>query len=310
MAQSYPTIIPGLRSPFEQVNGLVYFGRMLDKIRLAAAGKLPEGWEELRGAKVKGSLDWRCCQFLKIDYAALEAETLKGGQTDAELLAWAFQHGRHPDDQEIEVWNAFMTKRGWRDSGTQRLHERLAEIGLPPGTVLTMFEFIDLDEGRLTFAQSDRALKPIDGHFLIKPEDLAWRPANIMKIPNADFLERTGSEIMGARFWRLPPNSANTLHKHVRAEEFYFVVEGVGRIRVEDETLTVPKHGGLLVGPKQLRQVFNDTESDVLWLIVGAPEELEFLPGAQPKADLSLIYPVDPKQMPKELAGVEWPPKT
>jgi hypothetical protein len=24
--------------------------------------------------------------------------------------------------------------------------------------------------------------------------------------------------------------------------------------------------------------------------------------------DLSLIYPVDPKQLPKELAGVEWPP--
>src|SRR5437763_1665154 len=26
MAQSYPTLIPGLRSPSDQVNGLVYFG--------------------------------------------------------------------------------------------------------------------------------------------------------------------------------------------------------------------------------------------------------------------------------------------
>jgi gluconokinase len=42
-----------------------------------------------------------------------------------------------------------MTKRGWRDAGTQRLHERLVEIGLAPGAVQTMFEFIDLDEGRL-----------------------------------------------------------------------------------------------------------------------------------------------------------------
>jgi len=42
-----------------------------------------------------------------------------------------------------------------------------------------------------------------------------------MKIPNADFLERTGSEHLGARLWRLPPKSANTLHKHTRAEEFY-----------------------------------------------------------------------------------------
>jgi gluconokinase len=148
MPNPYPTLIPGLRSPFEQVGGLVYFGRMLDKIRLAAAGRLPEGWQPMRGA-VKGSFDWRCCEFLKIDYAALEAETLKGGGTDEELLAWAFANGRKPDEQEIEVWNAFMTKRGWRDAGTQRLSERLAEIGLPPGAVQTMFEFIDLDEGRL-----------------------------------------------------------------------------------------------------------------------------------------------------------------
>jgi gluconokinase len=147
MANPYPTVIPGLRSPSELVNGVVYFGRMLDKIRLAAASKLPPDWQSMRGAATKGTFDWRCCRFLHIDYAALEKETLKGG-TDAELLEWAFTHGRRPGDDEIEVWNAFMTKRGWRDAGTQRLNERLAEIGLPHGMVQTMFEFIDIDEGR------------------------------------------------------------------------------------------------------------------------------------------------------------------
>src|SRR5881409_4244632 len=132
-------------------------------------------------------------------------------------------------------------------------------------------------------------MKAIEGYFLIKPEDLHWRRSNLMQIPNADFLERTKSENLGARLWRLPPNSANTLHKHIWAEEFYFVLEGVGRIRVGDETLTVPKHGGVLVGPSQLRQVFNDTESDVLWLIMGAPEEAELLPGAI--SHKALFYP-------------------
>jgi gluconokinase len=150
MAQSYPTIIPGLRSPFDQIKGLVYFGRMLDKIRLAAAGKLPEGWQPARGTSANTSFDARCCRFLQIDYAALEAETLKNNQSDEQLLEWAFQHGHRPSEEEIEVWNTFMTKRGWRDSGTQRLNERLAEIGLPPGAAQTMFEFIDLDEGRRT----------------------------------------------------------------------------------------------------------------------------------------------------------------
>ena len=137
-------------------------------------------------------------------------------------------------------------------------------------------------------------MKAIEGYFLISPDDLHWRPSNLMKIPNADFLERTGSKNLSARLWRLPPKSASTLHKHVRQEEFYFVLEGVGRMRVGDETLTVPKYGGVLVGPAQLRQVFNDTDAEVLWLIVGAPEETECLPGAKTKPDMSLMYPVDP----------------
>jgi mannose-6-phosphate isomerase-like protein (cupin superfamily) len=152
-------------------------------------------------------------------------------------------------------------------------------------------------------------MNPIQGYHLVTPDDLAWRPSNLMKIPNADYLERTGSEILGARLWRLPPGSANTLHKHVRQEEFYFVLEGTGRMRVGDETLTVPKYGGVLVGPEQLRQVFNDTGEDALWLIVGAPEELEFLQGSKSPVDLTPFYPVDPTQLPAELEGVAWPPK-
>lgn len=92
-------------------------------------------------------------------------------------------------------------------------------------------------------------MKAASGYFLIKPEDLFWRPSNLMKIPNADFLERTGSENLATRLWRLPPKSANTLHKLVRQEEFYFVLEGTGRMRVGDDTLTVPRYGGVLVGP-------------------------------------------------------------
>src|SRR5580765_2186023 len=51
------------------------------------------------------------------------------------------------------------------------------------------------------------SMKAIQGYHLIKPEGLLWRPSNLMKIPNADYLERTGSENLGARLWRLPPKS-------------------------------------------------------------------------------------------------------
>jgi len=84
------------------------------------------------------------------------------------------------------------------------------------------------------------------------------------------------------------------------------MVEGVGRIRVWDETLTLPRHGGLLVGRRELRQVFNDTETETLWLITGAPEkEL----GTGESLDLNLVYPVDPRATPEQVGGVIWPPK-
>lgn len=141
----HPTRIPGLRSPYDQVCGMVHFGRMLDKMRLHRAGQLPPAWIESKG-KAAG-FDDRCCRFLRIDYRALEAEVLQG-LDDTAALAWAHARGRKPTEDDVELWNGFMQKLGWRDAVSERVTLRLREIGLEPGLVETMFDFIDLDEGR------------------------------------------------------------------------------------------------------------------------------------------------------------------
>jgi len=147
MPKPYPTIIPGLRSPSETVGGIVYFGRMLDKIRLHQEGKLPEDWASMLGDSHAGSFDTRCCSFLHINYADLMDETLKGGGDDA-VLEWAFSKGRKPSVDEIEVWNGFMMKRGWRDEGRTILERRIRESALEGKPIETMFDYLDFDEGR------------------------------------------------------------------------------------------------------------------------------------------------------------------
>jgi hypothetical protein len=137
--------IPGLRSPWETVGGIYHFGRMLDKIRLFHRGDLPEPWAAAKGS-VPG-FDGTCCRFLNVDFAALEEETRKG-RGDDELFEWATTAGRRLDDEEIEIWNAYLSKRCWRDKYTHRLYARLEEVGMPVGAVYTMFDLIDLDEGR------------------------------------------------------------------------------------------------------------------------------------------------------------------
>jgi carbohydrate kinase (thermoresistant glucokinase family) len=139
--------ITGLRSPHAKVGRLVYFGRMLDKIRLHAEGSLPPEYAASLGEGRPALFDGRCCRFLGVDYADLRARTLEGG-CDEEILAWAHGRGGHRSDEECLIWNRFLTKLGWRDDREEALRTRVAEYGCSAGPVLTLCELLDADEGR------------------------------------------------------------------------------------------------------------------------------------------------------------------
>jgi len=131
----------------KKTKGLVYFARMLDKIRLNAAGKLPPGYFlGLTGDPTV--FDARCTRFLGIDYDALAKRTLEGG-SDEEILEWCFERGRRPNEEEIEIWNEFILKRGWRDSGSEELAAEKKKAGLGDREdIQTFVDFHDADEGR------------------------------------------------------------------------------------------------------------------------------------------------------------------
>jgi Domain of unknown function (DUF5069) len=136
--------VPGLRSPYSKIGRLVYFGRVLDKIRLAAEGKLPADYL----ANLGKGFDGRCTAFLGVDYQELKTRTLAGDLNDEQLLAWCHERGGSRTEEEFEVWNGFMMKRGWRDVGGEVLAKRIAEGKLEGKPILTMFDCLDFDEGR------------------------------------------------------------------------------------------------------------------------------------------------------------------
>lgn len=137
--------VPGLRSPYVKVSRLVYFGRMLDKIRLHARGALPVADY---AANLGKGFDGRCCSFLRVNYDELKARVLAGDLSDEQLLAWCHERGGARTDEECEVWNGFMMKRGWRDPGAGTLAKRIKESALEAKPVMTMFDYLDFDEGR------------------------------------------------------------------------------------------------------------------------------------------------------------------
>jgi gluconokinase len=126
------------------VDGLVYFGRMLDKIRLEKLGQLPPDYQENLGQ----GFDQACCDFLGVSYPALRERVNQGG-TDSEILAWSGKQGKTRDAEERKIWNAYLGKRGWRDEMWDRLVFRKKEAGWEGREeIQTFFDYIDADEGR------------------------------------------------------------------------------------------------------------------------------------------------------------------
>ena len=134
--------IPGLRSDRETIGGLVFFGRMLDKIRLHAQARLPSEYNLGHG------FDGRLCRFLRIDYTLLVEKTLQETD-DTKVLEWCFVQGHRPTEEEIFVFNAFLSKRGWQDDVSDWVKEQKARLGLSHRDDLqTAFDIHDADEGR------------------------------------------------------------------------------------------------------------------------------------------------------------------
>lgn len=128
-----------------------------------------------------------------------------------------------------------------------------------------------------------------------------WRPSNQMQVLNTDLGKQLEARTLGARLWRLTPGQASTRHRHVHQEELYTLLEGSGRMRVDDDLLTLKPLDAVLVEADSLRQVFNDTDAEQLWLVVGAPPEpantLEMS-----EEQLKSLYPDGPKALPPELS--------
>lgn len=130
--------------------------------------------------------------------------------------------------------------------------------------------------------------------------DAFWRPSSQMGVLNTDLARQLGTSTFGARLWRLAPGQASTRHRHRHQTELYRVLEGTGRIRIDDELLTLAPLSVGVIPPETVRQIFNDTDAEALWLVVGTPAEaantLEMTP-----QQLGELYPDGPKALPPEL---------
>ena len=127
---------------------MMYFPRMLDKIRLHARGELGEDYHINLGHRK--AADGACVNFLRVSYPDLRERVLAGG-TDEKILEWCFEKGRRLNEGDLLVWNGFLSKFGWRDFATPTLERIKKKGGIEHrGDIVTIPDLIDFDEGRRT----------------------------------------------------------------------------------------------------------------------------------------------------------------
>lgn len=125
----------------------MYFPRMIDKIRRQARAELGADYQANLGTARSG--DGMCCNFLRIDYAALTERVLAGGD-DEEILEWCYQKGRRLNEGDIMVWNGFISKLGWNDFATPFVEQLKQQTGVGDRTdLVTMPDLIDFEEQRI-----------------------------------------------------------------------------------------------------------------------------------------------------------------
>jgi gluconokinase len=136
------------KSPSEEVGGMRYFARMLDKIRLYARGELSADYHANLGKQE--AADGTCCNFLRVSYDKLRDRVLEGG-SDEEILEWCYSNGRRLNAGDLIVWNAFLSKLGWNDFASARLKTVKDGLGIADRSdINTIPEVMDFEEGRRT----------------------------------------------------------------------------------------------------------------------------------------------------------------
>jgi quercetin dioxygenase-like cupin family protein len=139
------------------------------------------------------------------------------------------------------------------------------------------------------------------GYRRLDEDSQFWRPSNQMGVQNTDLAKQLEASQVSARLWRLTPGQASTKHRHTDQEELYVLLEGTGRMRIGEESLTLQPRASLLVEPGTVRQLFNDTDADQLWLVFGAPPESVTSTLEMSEELLAFMYPDGPKALPPEL---------
>jgi len=70
---------------------------------------------------------------------------------------------------------------------------------------------------------------------------------------------------------RVPAGGAEVMHCHERSRQFFYILEGEGRIAFEDREVILEKGKGIEIDPMVKHQFRNSSQADVHFLVISVP---------------------------------------
>lgn len=79
------------------------------------------------------------------------------------------------------------------------------------------------------------------------------------------------NETLSVKMERMPAYTAEALHYHSAAQQFFFVLKGEALFEIEGEKITVGQEQGILVRPGQKHRIINGSEETLEFLLCSQP---------------------------------------
>ena len=70
---------------------------------------------------------------------------------------------------------------------------------------------------------------------------------------------------------QMPPGASETVHHHVHARQFFYVLTGELTLMVEQQPHTINPHEGLEIAPGEIHQALNRSAAPVRFLVTSQP---------------------------------------
>ena len=70
---------------------------------------------------------------------------------------------------------------------------------------------------------------------------------------------------------RVPAGSAEVMHYHEQARQFFYILEGEGTMSFEDHEIILREGQGLEISPMVKHQFKNNSQMDVHFLVISVP---------------------------------------